>query len=888
MNPTYPRCEYLVNPLGIDVESPRFSWECESSDRDVRQSAYQIIVASSESTLGGDVGDKWDSGRIESSHFRIAYEGAPLTSRERCWWKVRVWDQDGNTRDSSPAWFEMGLLNEGDWDSAWIAGDDGVSSPLLRAECVLDKAITRARAYVSGIGYYEMFINGERVGDHVLDPVSTNYNRAGQAIEKPGRVLYVTHDVTNLLKTGTNVIGVMLGNGWYSFDEEADCKIAYGDKPQLLLRVNAEYADGTCASIVSDGAWKACSGPITANDIYNGEIHDARLEKDGWTSPGFDDGGWDTVTIVDPPGGVLSAQMLPPSRVVETIMPVKMTQPADGVYIFDMGQHFSGWARLRVTGERGTNVVLRFAGALHNDGTLDVTCNWGAQATDTYILRGGGEEMWEPRFTFHGFQYVEVTGYPGVPTLDGVDGRVVRTALDSSGQFECSNELLNQIHGNIHWTFASSYQGIPQDAAERNERHGWLGDPGFVAEDYMLNFDDASFWSKWLIDIRDAQKADGETPVISPLHSMPRDAWQPWPAWHSSYPLFTWLVYQNYSDERVIVEHFDGIRKLIDHLTTTTDDHILRYGLGDHMEPIFGSDPPDSTFMPNLTPPSLTSTAYYYYDVRIFADMARIIGRTDEAEHYGNLADRIRDAFNTEFLDEATGQYATGSQTANALPLYLGMVPENRRESIAKSVVDDVRNHDGHLTTGIIGTNALVHVLSDWGYTDVLYGIATKTTYPSWGYAVVRGATTLWESFDGSTRSLNMKMFGSIEKFLFTMLAGVRSGAPGYGHVVIKPCIVGERHARASIRTVRGPVAVDWKLTDGGIDMDVTIPVSATAEVHVPTMGFENVAIEEGGRVIWRDGLYTGCDGIHTGSERDDYVMFETGSGAYSFTVRSE
>jgi alpha-L-rhamnosidase len=891
MIPTQLVCEYLANPIGIDTERPRFSWVLESDARDVRQSAYQILVAGSENTLDDDVGDYWDSGIVESDRsVTIAYGGSELVSAERCWWKVRVWDQDGHASDFSPVtWFEMGLLEQDCWGGVWIGADEEVSAPLLRKEISLGKTIERARVYVSGIGYHELHINGERVGDHVLDPVSTNYNRAGQPIEQPGRVLYVTHDVTDLLKTGTNAVGVMLGNGWFDYDEEGDCKITYGDRPRLLLQVNVEYTDGTRESIVSNSAWKTSSGPITANDIYNGEKYDARLEKDGWTSSGYDDTDWNTAIVIDPPGGVISAQMLPPIKVVETIKPVAVTCPADGVYIFDMGQHFAGWARLRVTGEQGTEVTLRHAGVLHEDGTLDTRNNWDALATDTYIARGDGEETWEPRFTFHGYRYVEVTGYPCVPTLDDIDGRMVRTAVKMSGDFECSNELINRIHGNIQRTFASSYQGLPQDAAERNERHGWLGDPGFVAEDYMLNFDDASFWSKWLIDIRDAQTADGRVPVVSPIHAMARDIWPEWPAWYSTYPIFTWLLYQHYGDDGVLSEHYDGIRKLVDHLSAKAEGYIIPFGLGDHMEPQIGTDPPESSFFPKHTPPTLTSTAYYYHDTRILADAARILGKTDDTTHYRELAEQIKDAFNAEFYDRQTNQYATGSQTSNALPLYLGLVPEEKRRSVAKNVADDVLlNNDGHLSTGIIGTNALAHVLPDYGFEHVMYGIVTKSTYPGWGYSVLRGATTLWECFEGSNLSLNMKMFGSIDKFFYANLAGIRLGAPGYSHIIVKPCIVGDlRRAKASIGTVRGVATVAWELTESGVTMDVIVPANATAKIHIPMVGVENVAIEESGRMVWHDGSYIhGVDGIHGANAEGAFVTFDVGSGSYGFSQR--
>ena len=891
MTPKQLRCEYLKNPLGIGTVEPRFSWILESDARGVSQSSYQILVADSEEKLDDDVGNKWDSCRVESDNtVHTAHDGVELTSTERCWWKVRAWDQEGNIGEfSEPAWFEMGLLKNDDWSATWIGADEEISAPLLRKEFSLGKAVDRARAYVSGLGYYELHINDERVGDHVLDPASTSYNDCDQPIVSKGRVLYVTHDVTDMLRTGANAIGAMVGNGWYGNDyPETGWRRAYGDRPILLLQLNVEYADGTHERIVSDGTWKASPGPITSNDIYHGEEYDARLEKDGWTSPGYDDSDWDSATAVDPPGGVLSAQMLPPIKVMETIKPVALTKPADGVYIFDMGKHFTGWVRLRVSGDRGLYVMMRHAGVLHENGTLDTKHNWRARQTDMYTLRGGGEEVWEPRFIFHGFRYVEITGYPGVPTLDSIKGRVVRTAVEQSGHFECSNDLVNRVHGIIVQTFANSHQGLPQDACDRCERVAWLGDPGFIIRDLMLNFGDASFWSKWLIDIRDTQKTDGQIPTISPFHS-PTDAlWYKCPAWYCTYPLIMWHLYEYSGDEQVLGEHYDGVRRLVEHFNDNANEHIVRYGLGDHMEPQYGSDPPTSSFSPQHTPASLTSTAYYYIDTVILVRAAQILGKLDDAERYDGLAESIRDAFDKEFFDEETGQYATGSQTSNALPLLLGMVPEDRRESVAKNVADDVLlKHDGHMTTGIIGTSALARVLPSYGYADVMYGILTKTTFPSYGYTISLGATSLWECFEGHNLSLDMKMFGGVDNFFYKSLAGIRSGAPGYRHVIVEPHVVGDlSYARASIGTVRGVVAAGWELKDTGFVMNVTIPANATAKIHVPTRGMESVVIEESGQAAWKDGSYMpGVDGIRDGKESGEYVTFYIGSGSYAFAL---
>jgi len=699
-------------------------------------------------------------------------------------------------------------------------------------------------------------------------------------------VLYVTHDVTHHLKAGGNAVGVMLGNGWYSSDNgNAPGRQPYADRPKLILQMNIEFTDGESVSIVTDDTWKASSGPITANDICNGEDYDARLEKPGWRSPDYDDTGWDKAEMADPPGGDLTSQMMEPSRVMEVIKPVKILEVEENVYIYDFGQNFSGWARLRVSGPRGANVTLRHAGRLYDDHRLDARNNGGANQTDTYILKGEGVEVWEPRFALHSFRYVEVTGFPGAPTLESLEGCFVCSAVKTSGSFRCSNPLINQIHHNVRWTFMSSFQSIPQDAAERSERVGWLGDTGFVAEDYMYNFHDASFWSKWLDDISDSQKPDGDVPVVSPLHW--RNIYEEWPAWKSSYPLFVWYIYRYYDDERVLERHYDGLKKLVDFLGAFAEDYIVSRGLGDHMEP----QTKISSFTPQHTPVSLTSTAYYYCDAWIQSQVAEILGKTGDAKRYSDLAENIKDAFNRKFLDEDTNQYATNSQTSNALPLYMGMVPEGREKAVAKNLVEDVMiNHNGHLSTGIIGTNALEQALPESGWANVMYEITTQTTFPSWGYEVMKGATTIWETFEYcSQHSLNMKMFASVEIFLYKCLAGISPASPGYSEIAIKPHIIDDlRDVSASIETVRGMTSSSWVKDGNGLHLDVTIPVNSQAEVSVPKMGLENVTIKESGEIVWEGDSYVGgVAGITGGSEDDKYVTFHVGSGSYSFEIQS-
>ena len=832
------QCEYAVDPVGIDARKPRFSWLLRAAGRGQIQSAYQVLVASSEANLLAGVGDRWDSGRVASSDMaQVEYDGAALRSNERCWWTVQVWDGEGRASDfSAAAKFSMGLLEASDPQGGWIgAADRTISVPLLRRKLSLDRPIRRATVHMSGLGYGELYVNGAKVGQSVLDPGNTYYDN-DQSFALGARVLYVSHDVTELLQPGANVFGVVLGHGWFSAENDIppapSHRTPYGDRPRLLLQGLVEYADGGQVNIVSDGGWKAAPSPVRYNDFSNGERYDARLERPGWDCSGYDDADWQPAVVVDAPGGTLVAQTMPPARVIETRSVVELTNPSEGVYIFDLGQTITGWCRLRVRGPAGATVTLRHGTCLYADGTLDARSNLcnapgteedyrqgigrdgevhhSARQTDSYSLRGDGVEVWEPRFTLHSFRYVEVSGYPGAPTLESVEGRVVHTAVGIGSRFRCSNELFNRIHSNVHWTLRGSFQGISQDAADRSERVAWLGDPGFIAEDYLYNFSSASFWAKWLEDIGDAQKEDGDVPVVAPLHwRTTMDAYLRWMDWASTYPIFVWQVYRHYGDERVLAKHYSSLKRMMAFYGALAEEHIMRHGLGDHMEPQADGS---SSFKPLHTPMPLTSTACYQHCAWILAQAARVLGEEEDARRYGALAGEIKEAFNREFLDKETNQYGGGSQTANAVALHLDLVPADRVEAVVANLVEDIRvRQNGHLTTGIIGTAALENALPRYGQAEVMAELLSQTTFPSWGEQIAKGATTVWESWNGDPEdelSLNMKMFCSTEVFFYRTLAGISPTSPGYRTIAISPSVVGGlTDVEAEVKTKSGTVA---------------------------------------------------------------------------------
>ncbi len=895
------RCGYATEPLGIDEPAPRLTWSWRSASRSARQTAFQVLVARSPGRLMPGAADLWDSGRVDDSRSGTSYGGAPLPSATRCFWTVRGWDERGTaTAFSAPASFETGLLSSDEWRGCWIAGPAGVSSPLLRRALTLPAPVRRARCYLSGLGYHELFCNGARVGDHVLDPATTYYHN-DQPFPLGSRVLYVTHDLTDLLRPGVNALGVMLGHGWYSAEADVppspDHREPYGPRPCLLLQLHVELADGRRVSVASDRRWRTASGPIVYNDYNHGETYDARLERPGWDGAPYDDRAWVNACEVPGPGGRLVAQPLPPIRVVAIRTPRRILEPRPGVFVFDLGQNGCGWTRLRARGPRGTRIALAHAARVYGDGSLDARSNLhdvagthGARQTDRYILRGdpAGEE-WEPRFTLHGSRFVAVTGYPGTPTLDAIDGRVVRTGARATGRFTCSDDLLNRIHAMCWWTFASSMQGYPQDAADRSERVGWLGDP--IPEDYLYNFDCAAFWAKWADDIADSQKENGHVPVISPVHwRRTYDAYAyPAPVWSSTYAVLVWTLYRFLDDEALLARHYDGLVRLTTWLGGLAEDHVIEPGLGDHMEP----QPDGSTSSaPRHTPTALTSTAIWYWDVRTLGRIAAILGRGGDAARYAELAERIGATFNRRFLDPERGTYATGSQTANAMALQMGLVPAEAVERVLEHLVRDITvRHHGHLSTGMVGTNALVHALPRHGAAEVMYRIATRTTFPSWGHMLERDATTLWEAWSDDRAeqlSLNMKLLGSVDKFFYRDVAGIRPLAPGFRRIAVAPRVVGPvRHASAQIETVRGPAAVSWRLDDcGTLRLTATVPANATAEIRLPTGGRPGVRVTEGGRPVWRHGLFMpGAPGVTGARTEDDCVVVGAGSGSYELAL---
>ncbi|MCS6953870.1 MAG: glycoside hydrolase family 78 protein [Bryobacteraceae bacterium] len=847
------RVEYLADPMGVDVARPRFSWTLAHPERGQRQTAYQVLVSLNPVLSSGD---QWDSGRVaspDSAH--VVYAGRPLESGRTYYWKVRWWDKDGRASAySRVARFHTGLLAASDWRGRWIGGGGQ-----LRREFRLPGRPVRAHAYVSGLGYYELRINGRKVGDHVLDPGWTTYDK---------RVLYSVYDIAPYLAAGDNAVGVLLGHGWYG-------------QRSLLLQMNIEVEGGQRMEVVSDTTWKAHPGPIVSDSIYDGEVYDARLETPGWDRPGFDDAAWKPAVAVEPPRGVLSAQMMPPIRVVDTILPLRITNPLPGMWVYDMGQNFSGWVRLKVRGPRGAAVKLRHAELLYEDGTINVENLRRARATDVYILRGDGEvEIFEPRFTYHGFRYVELTGYPGTPPPDALHGRVVHTDVRPVGSFSCSNPVINRIQRLVYWGIKTNLHSVPTDCPQRDERMGWMADAHLAAESAIFNFDMPAFYTNFLRNIRDIQETDGSVTDTVPhkLGRRPAD-----PAWGSAYPLLAWYMYQYFGDRRILEEHYAGLKAWADFLHSKAEDGIVTYSYyGDWVSL-------------RKTPGTLVSTFYYYWSTDLAARAARVLGKDSDAAMYRARARAIAEAFHRKFYNPDLRTYATGTQTAKLLPLFLDIVPEDVRRQVWTDLVNDiVYENNTHLTTGIIGTKYLMPLLSRMNRNDLAYELASRTTYPSWGYMAENGATTVWELWQNKTgpsmNSHNHPALASVGAWFFQALAGINlvDDAPGFVKIRIQPEVVRDlRWASGSLETLRGLVACSWRRTETGLQLSVTVPVSSEAEIHLPKLGLPSVVVRESGRVIWDGQTYrTGALGVSGARQTERAVIVTVGSGTYDFELQ--
>jgi alpha-L-rhamnosidase len=1050
LQPVALRCEYCVDPLGIDEIAPRLSWQVESKQRDEKQTAFQILVASTPKLLERNQGNLWDSGRVASDEtIGTVYAGKPLASQEHCYWKVQVWDKNGRATWSRPAAWSMGLLKPEDWKSAWIgydkerlknapesqlasaqwiwfaddgnnpskgirlflkdfalpdnftlkhaeltataddsfklavnekiilASNPGVDSwhhpqtadvtqfiqpgnnrllveaentetgpagliavltitaedgrvfkvatdgtwqatknseahwetrpvetnswfsakvignygvapwglltttniflppaPYLRTTFKVGQRVVRATLYASALGLVEAHLNGKRVSEDFFTPGWTDYDQ---------RVHYRTYDVTSLVKKGENALGAILTDGWYcGYIGYGGKRDYYSTLSRARLQLQLDYADGSSQVIGTGPDWKARTGPLLEADFLKGETYDARKELNGWDQPGFDDDNWQPVFADHEVLPLMQAHPGPPIRVIAEFKPKSISEPKPGVYVLDLGQNFAGMARLKVHGNAGQKIILRFAERLNPDGTVYTANLRAARATDAYICKGGGVETWEPHFTYHGFQYVEVTGLKSPPTEDMVVGLALSSDTPVVGGFNCSDPMLNQLHNNIYWTQRANFMDIPTDCPQRDERLGWTGDAQVYIRTATLNCDVESFFTKWLVDLdEDGQRADGEFPMVAPVKVAGADGG---PAWADAGVICPWTIYDVYGDRRILERHYDAMAKFIAFCQNRSKPDLL---------------PPDQYHcfgdwlnINDDTPKGVIYMAYFAYSTKLTARAAEVLGKTDDAAKFNGLFNRIKAAFNQAYVTD-DGRIAGDTQAGYVLALAFDLVEGERAKQAADHLVENIKKRDWHLSTGFIGTKDLMLVLAKIGRNDVAYRLIYNDTFPSWGFSIKHGATSIWERWDGWTpekgfQNIGMNSFahysfGAVYQWMVENIGGIRADSPAYKHIIVAPQLDARlTHAKVGYDSIRGPIATDWSHEGDNLVLNVTIPANTTATVYLPlNPATASNTVTESGHPLNQ------ASGVKLLRMENNCAVLEIESGTYHFVVKS-
>lgn len=884
------RCEMRVNPLGIEAKQPRLSWQLQSNLRNVVQTSYQILVSSTAQNLQQNKGDVWKSAVINSNQsLHVQYNGAALQPGKKYFWKVIVQTNKGAAQTNQTAFFSIGLAKE-QWKAKWIGYDQAsawdsitqwsrLSARYLRKEFASKPSVKRATAYISGLGMYELYINGTKIGDQVLAPNPTDYRKT---------YFYNTHDVTPQIKAGNNAIAAVLGNGRF-FTMRQNYKTQKHNTfgfPKLLLQLEIEYADGTTKTIVSDESWKLnVDGPIRTNNEYDGEEYDATKEFNGWTNSGFNDSKWKKPELVEAPPGKLVAQTNEPMKVMQTIKPISIKKTASGKYILDMGQNFAGWIKLQnINGKKGEKVTLRFAESLQSDGEVFVKNLRDARVTNIYTLKGTGNEGWQPSFVYNGFRYVEVSTFPGTPTLNQFEGKLVYDAIETTGSFQTSNDVLNRIYKNAWWGIASNYKGMPVDCPQRNERQPWLGDRtvGSQGESYMFN--NASLYAKWMQDIEDSQTEEGSIPDVAPAFWNYYSDDVTWPA---AYFFITNNLYNQFGDVTPIQKHYPSMKKWIMYMKSKYMKNyiVTRDKYGDWCVPPESLELIHAKDTNRLTDGKLIATAYYYKLLSYMQRFANITGNKADANYYGLLSDSIRIAFQETFYNPKLKQYSNNTVTANLLPLYFGICPDSVRTAVFEKVriKTHVENH-GHISTGLIGSQWIMRGLTEYGYPDLAYIMASNKTYPSWGYMAENGATTIWELWNGNTADPGMNsqnhvmLLGDLLTWYYENLAGIRTNKTdvAFKKIIMKPTLpAGLDFVKASYNSFHGLIKSEWKNSTDKFEWKISIPANTSATVYIPANSIEEI-VESGAAIT------TNKD-IKFIKEDDGAVVLEVPSGNYTF-----
>lgn len=878
-------CENLTNPIGLDEQQPRFSWQLHSQKKNVMQGSYEIRVNTNPALLKNNRNNLWHTGKILSGQsVYVPYMGNKLQSGQKYYWQVRIWDNTGKASAwSEIAHWQMGLLNESDWKAKWIEPgyiEDSVSrpSPLFRKQFNAGKSIESATVYITAHGLYEAEINGRRVGNDYLTPGWTSYKT---------RLQYQVYDVTDLVKKDANVIAVTLGSGWYrGYIGFSGQQNYYGKDISLLFQLDIKYKDGTSELITSDETWKSSTGSIRRSEIYHGETIDNRLEKVGWKLTGYDEAGWSGVRVANHSGSNLIATYNEPIKKQETFKPVRLFVTPKGERVIDFGQNLVGWVILKVKGKAGDKITVSHAEVLDKEGNFYITNLRAAEAKDIYYLKGESEETFEPHFTFHGFQFIKIEGYTGELSPENFTAVALYSDMKKTGTFSSSNALINQLQKNIEWGQKGNFLDVPTDCPQRDERLGWTGDAQVFSRTAAFNMGVNNFFSKWLKDVA-ADQVNGSVPFVVPNVLGPGAVASA--GWADAATIIPWNMYLAYGDKRILEEQYPSMKAWVDYMQTKSKNDLWNTGFhfGDWL---FYRPFDDNDGRSAVTDKYLIAQCFFAHSTQLLVSAASVLEKTSDVTTYSDLLKRIKDAFIKEYMT-TNGRLVSGTQTAYVLALNFDMLPETFRIATAERLVQNIKDYNYHLTTGFLGTPYLCHVLSRFGHTDIAYRLLLQETYPSWLYPVKMGATTIWERWNGikpdstfetpGMNSFNHYAYGAIGDWMYRVVAGIDTyeDDPGYKHISIKPQPgPGLNNASADLETYYGKVSSHWKVDTGKLTLDVEIPPNTTASIYIPATNEADIT-ERGSPLASIKDLKV----IRT---EKGYVVLETGSGVYHFEVK--
>ncbi|MBS1666627.1 MAG: family 78 glycoside hydrolase catalytic domain [Bacteroidetes bacterium] len=871
--------ENLSNPIGLDMSTPRFSWQLAGDKRNILQTAYEIKMVSGKSTV-------WGSGKVMSNQsIQVPYAGIPLQSETKYTWQVRVWDNEGKVSSwSAPAYFRTAFLDKSEWKAQWIEPgytEDSIlrQSPLMRKEFSANKKISSATAYITAHGLYEAHINGHRIGDAYLTPGWTAYQK---------RLLYQTYDVTRILQNGKNAISATLGNGWYrGFLVWSGNHNLYGRDISFLMQLRIRYTDGSSETIVTDESWKSSTGSIISSEIYDGETIDARLEKKGWALPGYDDKNWSGVKLGNFGYDNLIASRSEPVRKHETFKPIRIFKTPKGEQVIDFGQNLVGWVRLKVKGNAGDKIIVSHAEVLDKAGNFYTENLRAAKAQDIYILKGGEVEVFEPHFTWHGFRFIKLEGYPGEITPENFTAVAIYSDMQTTGTFKCSNPLVNQLQHNIQWGQKGNFLDVPTDCPQRDERLGWAGDAQVFSRTASFNMNVDNFFAKWLKDVAADQLANGNVPFVIP--NVLGEGAAGSTGWADVATIVPWNMYLAYGDKRILEQQYASMKAWVGYMTNKSKNDLWNTGFhfGDWL---FYRPADDNDGRSAVTDKYLIAQSFYAYSTQLVINAAKVLGRDEDVAFYTALLKKIKDAYLKEYVTP-NGRLISGTQTAYVLALQFDMLPETMRAQAAQRLVDNIKDYDYHITTGFLGASYISHVLTRFGYDDIAYKLLLQDDYPSWLYPVKMGATTIWERWDGikpdgsfqtpSMNSFNHYAYGAIGDWLYRKMVGLDTyeDGPGYKHIKIQPHIGGRfTNASASLETYYGTLSNAWEIVGDSIRMDVEIPANTSATVFLPASSAN--AVSENSKPLSSDA------DIKVGEKENDYLKIELGSGVYHFSIK--